>query len=403
MSTPSTSGDALTCMACDEGGDGRRKMCTSCVQESKHNDDDDTSSETAIDGMSKLQVSTTNTAEDTSLISGGDNSNDDRGSGDGHTIHDEHKSKNNRGTDAKMILLEASAAIDALSAVMDKMLSRIIKIKSDENDKLFQEPPPKDDCSICMLPMPYAENINGVTTSYMPCCGKVICRGCMCVSADEMVDGNIKRWCLFCREPIFSEEEHLHLRRLKQRMEMNDANAFFTLGMYYRDRRYGLRQDLNKTVELWEKATELGLIEAHYELGGAYLNGKVVEEDEGKAMYHYTLAAIGGHEMARHILGLFETKQRNIHLAMKHFMIAARCGFDKSLKKIGEGYKAGHVTKDEYAKMLRAYQVSVDAMKSEERTKAVEVTKEIQKKMQSGWRSPNHVSSLCLIFTDTHL
>jgi len=388
MSTPSTSReDVLACTVCGErGDDGRRKMCTSCVQKSKNNDDDDTSCETAIDGMSKLQVSTSDTAEDTSLISGGDNNNDDRGGDDGHTIHDEHKSKNNRETDAEMLLLEASAAIDNLSNVLDRVLSRIIEIKSDKNDKLFQEPPPKEDCSICMLPMPYAENINGVTSSYMHCCGKVICRGCMCVSADEMVDGNIKRWCLFCREPIFEEEDHLHLRRLKQRMEMNDANAFFTLGMYYRDGRYGLRPDLNKTVELWGEATELGSIEAHYELGGAYLNGEVVEEDEGKAIHHYTLAAIGGHEMARHIVGLIDQRNGNMDRAMKHWMIAARSGFDKSLKKIGEGYKAGHVTKDEYAKTLRSYQVSVYAMKSEERTKAMEVTKEIQKKMQSGWR-----------------
>ena len=35
--------------------------------------------------------------------------------------------------------------------------------------------------------------------------------------------------------------------------------------------------------------------------------------------------------------------------AMKHHMIAARAGVDLSLKKVGEGYRAGHLTKDEYA------------------------------------------------------
>ena len=58
--------------------------------------------------------------------------------------------------------------------------------------------------------------------------------------------------------------------------------------------------------------------------------------------------------------------------AMKHFMIAARSGYDESLKKVGEGYKAGHVTKDDYTKSLRAYQCSIDEMKSEGRTKAIE-------------------------------
>ena len=55
---------------------------------------------------------------------------------------------------------------------------------------------------------------------------------------------------------------------------------------------------------------------------------------------------------------------------MKHFMIAAKAGFDLSLKEVGEGYKRGHVTKDEYAQTLRAYKASQDEMKSEQRTKA---------------------------------
>lgn len=60
----------------------------------------------------------------------------------------------------------------------------------------------------------------------------------------------------------------------------------------------------------------------------------------------------------------------NMDRAMKHFMIAARSGMDVSLKEVGEGYKAGHVTKDEYASTLRVYKDAVDEMKSEQRTKA---------------------------------
>jgi len=57
--------------------------------------------------------------------------------------------------------------------------------------------------------------------------------------------------------------------------------------------------------------------------------------------------------------------------AMKHFIIGARSGFDESLKAVGEGYKAGQVTKDEYANTLRAYQDSREDMKSEPRARAV--------------------------------
>jgi len=53
---------------------------------------------------------------------------------------------------------------------------------------------------------------------------------------------------------------------------------------------------------------------------------------------------------------------------MKHFMIAARAGCDTSLKEVGEGYKVGHVTKDEYARTLRAYQETSIEMKSTQRS-----------------------------------
>ena len=76
--------------------------------------------------------------------------------------------------------------------------------------------------------------------------------------------------------------------------------------------------------------------------------------------------------MARHNLGTIEMSNGDINRAMKHFMIAAKSGLEKSLKMVGEGYKGGFVTKDEYTSTLRAHQVSVDEMKSEQRTRAAE-------------------------------
>jgi len=90
-------------------------------------------------------------------------------------------------------------------------------------------------------------------------------------------------------------------------------------------------------------------------------------------MHYLKLAAIGGDEIARYNLGSTESRQGNNKRAMKHFMIAARAGFDESLNVVGQGYKHGILTKDEYASTLRAYQVSVNEMKSEERTKAAKI------------------------------
>ena len=130
-----------------------------------------------------------------------------------------------------------------------------------------------------------------------------------------------------------------------------------------------------KHLNCWIK-----LRSAHYSLALAHLIGKGaschyldLNEDLEKSIHHTLLAAIGGHEAARYALGWYEEQSDNIDRAMKHYLIAAGSGYDKSLKKVGEGYKDGHVSKDEYANTLRAYQVSVDEMKSEQRTKAKEM------------------------------
>ena len=45
------------------------------------------------------------------------------------------------------------------------------------DEKLFKEPPPPEECPICMLPPPLYENHTG--TTFHSCCGKSICDGCM--------------------------------------------------------------------------------------------------------------------------------------------------------------------------------------------------------------------------------
>jgi len=242
----------------------------------------------------------------------------------------------------------------------------------DENfisyDELFKDPPPKNDCPLCMLPMPFAADVCGVSTSYQGCCGKVLCCGCGFASALEINKGNMKEWCSFCRVPIQCSEKEF-IKRFKKRMKLNDADAFYHLGLEYRNGNKGLPQDYEKAIELYSKAAELGSLRADYNLAVLYMKGQVTEQDMDKAIHHYEQAAIGGHEVARYILGMLEEEDGNLDRAMKHFVIAAKSGEERSLKKVGEGYKDGHVTKDEYASTLRAYQHSCDEMKSEDRSK----------------------------------
>ena len=207
---------------------------------------------------------------------------------------------------------------------------------------LFRDPPQKEECSICMLPMPYLSGLCGVRKVYMPCCGKFICYGCSMAEDNEIENGNLKPFCSFCRVPMpfsFDKSNRNHankeqLKRLKKRMELNDAEAFYVLGCAYRDGDVGLSQDMNKAFELLNQSAELGSISAHYSLALSYLIGEGdschylgLSEDFEKSMHHTLLAAIGGHEVARLILGNTEKQLNNkVDRAVKHWTISARSG-----------------------------------------------------------------------------
>lgn len=156
------------------------------------------------------------------------------------------------------------------------------------DDKLFQDPPPKEDCPICMLPIPHDMEVCGVSTQYMACCGKLICRACISATDDQIRQKNIKDWCLFCRKPTSlsikdgSNEEEL--RRLKKRMKLKDTYAFYELAAIYNNGHYGILKNKKKVLELLNQAAGLGLCNAHNSLAEAYYSGNGVTEDVNKAM-----------------------------------------------------------------------------------------------------------------------
>ena len=161
------------------------------------------------------------------------------------------------------------------------------------------------------------------------------------------------------------------VKRMEKRAELNDPCAVFNLGRAYSLSAFGLCKDEKKAANLLNRAADLGECDAYFRLAEAYRTGKGgVRKDMNKVLYHWKLAAMKGHEFARHLLGMYDPNERS---SMKHYMIAARSGYVESLKKVGEGYKNGYVTKDEYAATLRAYQVSVNEMESVQRSKTIEI------------------------------
>ena len=110
---------------------------------------------------------------------------------------------------------------------------------------LFKEPPHEHgDCPICFLRLPSL----GSGRSYMSCCGKIICRGCIYAPVYDnhgIVIADDK--CHFCRTPSSTTEEVIE--RLEKRMEVGDAHAFSSMGCNYVFGLYGLPKNSAKAMK----------------------------------------------------------------------------------------------------------------------------------------------------------
>ena len=148
------------------------------------------------------------------------------------------------------------------------------------------------------------------------------------------------------------------------------------LGFFYRNGVHGLQVDQAKAVELFQRGCELGSASAHFHLAYSYHKGRGINTDMKKAVHYYQIAALMGNVIARHNLGFIELEKENYQRAMKHYMIAAKCGYKDSLQNVKEGFRWGHVSKEDFEKTLRDFQASCDETKSEQRDRAAVIRRE---------------------------
>ena len=133
--------------------------------------------------------------------------------------------------------------------------------------------------------------------------------------------------------------------------------------------------DYSSAFEYYTKAAALGDLDAHAHAKLAYLyfEGKGVEKDEKKAVYHLEEAAIGGDPYARHILAFDEMENGRPERAVKHLIIAANMGFEDSMKELWKCYAGGYISKDDLNATLRTHHDAVEATKSPQRKAFEEV------------------------------
>jgi len=234
------------------------------------------------------------------------------------------------------------------------------------DEKLFEQPPPTEDCPICFLRIPSL----ATGSQYKSCCGKVICSGCNYAPVYDHQGNEVdNEKCPFCRLLPTNTKEEL-IERHEKRIEAGDPIAIYNRGCRYRDGTNGFPQDADKALELWHRAVELGCASAYTNIGFAYQYGKGVEVDKEKAIHYYELAAMKGNATARNNLGNVEWRAGNMDRALKHWIIAVKGGKKKSLDSIKWLYSNGHARKDDYANALQAYQAYIEEIKSVKRDEA---------------------------------
>ncbi len=224
---------------------------------------------------------------------------------------------------------------------------------------LFKQPDGshRGECPICFLPMPLGQK----KSSFYSCCSRHICKGCIYANYISNKHDMTKAWsCPFCRTTASGEAAST--KRMMKRIKANDPAAMSNMGT----KRFH-EGDHDAAVKYYTNAAELGHMDAHYNLGHIYGEGLGVERDEEKAVYHWEKAAIGGHPFARHKLGCVEWENGNIERAVKHYIIAAKLGFEASMKGLWAAFKDGQITKENLEATLRTHKAALDETKSSQR------------------------------------
>ena len=218
----------------------------------------------------------------------------------------------------------------------------------------------EDECPICNLLLPLGVG----QWTIQVCCMKKLCDGCILATEKRgMFD------CPFCRAPS-PEDDSQVLAMIQKRVDAGDPVAIWHLGIKYRFGELGLEKEVARAVELFERAAELGVKGAHYNLGALYMMGTDVAKDTAKAIRHWEAAAMSGHVHARFNLGNGEYRAGNDDVALQHFVVAAKLGHEKSLNNIKTLFMDGVATKADYAEALRGYQSAVEEMRSPTRDEA---------------------------------
>jgi len=197
-----------------------------------------------------------------------------------------------------MTTLDIEARLDNLLATAQEETKDI---------DLFAPLPEREECPICMIPLPIEEEEN----VFFPCCGKRLCTGCTLRSINDIIKNGtpklqalVEQKCAFCRLP--SMRNNNYTKPLKKQMKKKNPYAFLAMAQRYQDGE-GVFQSYTKSLEMYIRSAELGNAEGFSMIGYYYMNGVLVEQDDSKALAFYEVSAKKGSVGAHKYLAKMET------------------------------------------------------------------------------------------------
>ena len=155
-----------------------------------------------------------------------------------------------------------------LEARLDNLLSTAQEETA--NVDLFAPIPEKEECPICMIPHPLKDTQGSI---FHPCCGKIICGGCIYKSITRKVkDDSATKMedfkCAFCRQKPPEND----IKALKKLMKKKNPHAFMKMAIRYKNGNHVL-QSYTRALEMYICAAELGSANAFENIGTCYYRG----------------------------------------------------------------------------------------------------------------------------------
>ena len=265
-----------------------------------------------------------------------------------------------------------------LEARLDNLLSTAQK--ETEDIDLFATIAEREDCPICMIPLPLSES----ELTFMTCCGKKICMGCTWKEVKNSEKKGLRfeeQICAFCRRP----EDENPIKSLKKLTKKKNPTAFIRMGIHYKEGDGDFQSD-TKALEMFICSAELGHADAYSAIGIWYQGlGTVLERDLSKALEYYEIAAKKGSVHAH--LTLAHLLKGDNNKRIKHLTVAARAGDKEAMDKLMKFYRDKELSKEELSQTLRAFQASTNEMKSKDRDDA----RLLEEARQRGEAPPAHL------------